>query len=123
MRAITTGYIKVDDAFQPHIPRGGGCHRLNMLVNLMASSKDAMPWSSSPSSRTGPSVTRTSGTIVFLDPEVAGVGLNEQDCIAQGIPPHRTAHRLRLPRARHRHAPNEGFFKLIVTDDDEIEVH
>lgn len=61
-------------------------------------------------------------TIMFLDPEVAGVGLNEQDCRRLNIP-HRTA-RIEyscLARAIAMRRTN-GFFKLIVTDDEEMKV-
>lgn len=61
-------------------------------------------------------------TIMFLDPEVAGVGLNEQDCRARNIP-HRTARidyscLARAIAMRH----TKGFFKLIVTDDERMSV-
>ena len=61
-------------------------------------------------------------TIMFLDPEVAGVGLNEQECRARNIA-HRTARIdyscLARAIAMRR---TKGFFKLIVTDDDEMTV-
>lgn len=61
-------------------------------------------------------------TIMFLDPEVAGVGHNEQDCRRLGIP-HRTARIdyscLARAIAMRR---TKGFFKLIVTDDDDMHV-
>lgn len=61
-------------------------------------------------------------TIMFLDPEVAGVGPNEQECRKQGIA-HRTA---RIDYACIARAiamrRTKGFFKLIVTDDDEMRV-
>ncbi|MCL4280801.1 MAG: NAD(P)/FAD-dependent oxidoreductase [Flavobacteriales bacterium] len=61
-------------------------------------------------------------TIMFLDPEVAGVGLNEQDCRARNIA-HRTARidyscLARAIAMRH----TKGFFKLIVTDDERMSV-
>lgn len=61
-------------------------------------------------------------TIMFLDPEVAGVGLNEQQCRDQGIP-HRTA---RIDYSCIARAiamrRTKGFFKLIVTDDADMKV-
>lgn len=61
-------------------------------------------------------------TIMFLDPEVAGVGLNEQDCRKRNIA-HRTARIdyscLARAIAMRR---TKGFFKLIVTDDAEMRV-
>lgn len=61
-------------------------------------------------------------TIMFLDPEVAGVGLNELQCQQQRIA-HRTARIdytciARAIAMRH----TQGFFKLIVTDDEEMKV-
>lgn len=61
-------------------------------------------------------------TIMFLDPEVAGVGLNEQDCRRLNIS-HRTA-RIDyscLARAIAMRRTN-GFFKLIVSDDEQMKV-
>src|SRR5690606_10731546 len=61
-------------------------------------------------------------TIMFLDPEVASVGLNEQNCREKGI-----AHRVAridyscLARAIAMRR-TRGFFKLIVTDDDDMRV-
>ena len=59
---------------------------------------------------------------MFLDPEVAGVGQNEQELIKQGIP-HRTA---RIDYACLARAiamrRTRGFFKLIVSDDDHMRV-
>lgn len=61
-------------------------------------------------------------TIMFLDPEVAGVGLSEQDCRRKGI-----AYRMAridyscLARAIAMRK-TKGFFKLLVTDDDRMEV-
>ncbi|HEY0977575.1 MAG TPA: NAD(P)/FAD-dependent oxidoreductase [Flavobacteriales bacterium] len=61
-------------------------------------------------------------TIMFLDPEVAGVGLNEQECRKQGIP-HRVA---RIDYSCIARAiamrRTKGFFKLIVSDDDRMRV-
>lgn len=61
-------------------------------------------------------------TIMFLDPEVAGVGLNEQQCRDQGIA-HRTA---RIDYSCIARAiamrRTKGFFKLIVTDDADMKV-
>ncbi len=61
-------------------------------------------------------------TIMFLDPEVAGVGLNEQECRKRGI-----SYRLArldyscLARAIAMRR-TRGFFKLLVTNDDEMRV-
>lgn len=61
-------------------------------------------------------------TIMFLDPEVAGVGLNEQECRKRGI-----AHRVAridyscIARAIAMRR-TKGFFKLLVTNDDDMRV-
>ncbi|MBP8822974.1 MAG: NAD(P)/FAD-dependent oxidoreductase [Flavobacteriales bacterium] len=61
-------------------------------------------------------------TIMFLDPEVAGVGFNEQECRKRGIP-HRTA---RIDYSCLARAiamrQTKGFFKLIVSDDGHMKV-
>jgi dihydrolipoamide dehydrogenase len=61
-------------------------------------------------------------TIMFLDPEVAGVGSNEQDCQKRGI-----AYRMAridyscLARAIAMRR-TQGFFKVLVTNDAEMRV-
>lgn len=69
-----------------------------------------------------PLVYRNISTIMFLNPEVAAVGMNEQDCVAQKIP-------VRVAKIDYSCIPRtiamrkiNGFFKLIVTDDDEMRV-
>jgi dihydrolipoamide dehydrogenase len=59
-------------------------------------------------------------TIMFLHPEVAGVGMNETQARAAGIP-YRMAcvDYCTIPRAIAVKATN-GFFKVLVTDDDEM---
>lgn len=61
-------------------------------------------------------------TIMFLNPEVAGVGKNEMQCRKEGIP-------YRMARMDYRFVNRaiakrrlQGFFKLIVTDDDEMKI-
>lgn len=61
-------------------------------------------------------------TIMFLDPEVAGVGLNEQECRKRGIAYRAAridyaciARAIAMRRTR-------GFFKVLVTDDDEMRI-
>ncbi len=69
-----------------------------------------------------PLVYRNISTIMFLNPEVAAVGMNEQDAMAQHIP-------IRvakidyscIPRAIAMRKTN-GFFKLLVSDDEEMRV-
>ncbi len=67
-----------------------------------------------------PLVYRNISTIMFLNPEVAAVGMNEQDLRAKNIP-YRVAKidYSCIPRAIAMRKTN-GFFKLIVTDDDEM---
>ncbi len=61
-------------------------------------------------------------TIMFLQPEVAAVGLNEQMCIEQNIPikvvklDYSTIARAIAMRK------TQGFFKIIVTNDDKMQI-
>ncbi len=61
-------------------------------------------------------------TIMFLNPEVASVGLNESACRRQKIPYRMASLKYgfvnRAIAMRKRH----GFFKLIVSDDDEMRI-
>jgi dihydrolipoamide dehydrogenase len=69
-----------------------------------------------------PLVYRNISTIMFLNPEVAAVGMNEQDVRAKNIP-------VRIAKIDYSCIPRAiamrkttGFFKLIVTDDDEMRI-
>ncbi len=61
-------------------------------------------------------------TIMFLNPEVAAVGMNEQDCVAKGIP-HKV---VKLDFNTNARAitmrKTNGFFKIIVTNDDKMTI-
>jgi dihydrolipoamide dehydrogenase len=60
--------------------------------------------------------------IMFLKPEVAGVGLNEKQCREKGISYQVVAlDYSRIPRAIAMRNPS-GFFKIIVTNDQEMKV-
>lgn len=61
-------------------------------------------------------------TIMFLDPEVAAVGLNEQQCIEKGLSIKVVKlHYSCIARAIAMRK-TEGFFKIIVTDDDQMRI-
>ena len=61
-------------------------------------------------------------TIMFLDPEVAAIGLNEQQAQAQKIPYRVAVYDYSLVnRAIAMRAP-EGFVKLLVTDDEHMRI-
>ncbi len=122
-RDTRTGNILVEDTRSsvPHIHVVGDATGSHMLVNLgELEGRHAVELLCGGDQR-GLSYDNVS-TIMFLDPEVAGVGLNEQECIKAGIP-HRTA---RIDYACIARAiamrRTRGFFKLIVTDDDEMRV-
>lgn len=61
-------------------------------------------------------------TIMFLDPEVAAVGMNEQQCIEKGL----SIKVVKLDYSCIARAiamrKTEGFFKIIVTDDDQMHI-
>ncbi len=118
-----SGNIVVNDTLTsvPHIHVVGDATGSNMLVNLgELEGRHAVELMCNAVQR--PLTYDNVSTIMFLDPEVAGVGLNEQECIKRGIP-HRTA---RLDYACLARAiamrRTRGFFKLLVTDDDEMKV-
>ncbi len=61
-------------------------------------------------------------TIMFLSPEVAGVGMNEQQAQKAGIPYRVASFDFRcIPRAVAMRR-TQGFFKILVTDDDEMRI-
>jgi dihydrolipoamide dehydrogenase len=105
----------------PHIHVVGDATGSNMLVNLgEMEGRHAVEriWAGSTDKLSYDNIS----TIMFLDPEVAGVGLNEQECRKRGI-----AHRVAridyscLARAIAMRR-TKGFFKLIVTNDAEMRI-
>lgn len=61
-------------------------------------------------------------TIMFLNPEVAAVGLNEQDCIAKNIPVKVVKIDYSVIARAIAMRKTDGFFKIIVTNDDEMKI-
>lgn len=61
-------------------------------------------------------------TIMFLEPEVAGVGLNETQAIRANIPYRVACYGYEyIPRAMAMRN-TDGFFKILVSDDDEMRI-
>lgn len=69
-----------------------------------------------------PLIYKNISTIMFLNPEVAAVGMNEQECNAKGIP-HKV---VKLDFATNARAiamrKTTGFFKIIVTNDNGMRI-
>ena len=61
-------------------------------------------------------------TIMFLEPEVAAVGLNEQQCLAANIPVKIVKLDYSLIARAIAMRKTKGFFKIIVTNDDEMKI-
>jgi dihydrolipoamide dehydrogenase len=61
-------------------------------------------------------------TIMFLQPEVAAVGLNEQTCVKENIPIKVVKIDFSLIARAIAMRRTEGFFKIIVTNDSEMKV-
>lgn len=61
-------------------------------------------------------------TIMFLDPEVAAVGLNEQQCVEQNIPVKVVKIDFSVIARAIAMRKTQGFFKIIVTNDDEMKI-
>ena len=59
---------------------------------------------------------------MFLNPEIAGVGMNEQQVRATGRPYRLVKLNYSLIARAIAMRETEGFFKIIVTDDDEMKV-
>ena len=122
-RDATTGRVLVNDTrtSQPHIYIVGDATATNMLVNLgELEGRHAVEriWDLIDRPLSYDNVS----SIMFLDPEVAGVGLNEQECRKQGVPYRMAridyssiARAIAMRRTR-------GFFKVLVTDDDHMRI-
>ncbi|MBL0127323.1 MAG: NAD(P)/FAD-dependent oxidoreductase [Flavobacteriales bacterium] len=118
-----TGNIVVTDTrtTMPHIHAVGDATGKNMLVNLgEMEGRHAVELMNDPNI---PALNYANiSTIMFLDPEVAGVGLNEQECRKRGI-----AYRMArvdyacLARAIAMRR-TKGFFKVLVSNDDTMRV-
>lgn len=61
-------------------------------------------------------------TIMFLQPEVAAVGMNEQQCMKENIPVKIVKIDFSLLARAIAMRKTNGFFKIIVTNDDEMRV-
>jgi dihydrolipoamide dehydrogenase len=61
-------------------------------------------------------------TIMFLKPEVASVGMNEKQCIAGNIPVKVVKVDYSVVARAIAMRRTEGFFKIIVTNDDEMRI-
>ncbi len=61
-------------------------------------------------------------TIMFLNPEVAAVGLNEQQCIEQNIPVKIVKVDYSLISRAIAMRKTQGFFKIIVTNDKDMRI-
>lgn len=117
------GYVEVDDTQTsvPNIYAVGDITANIALVNVgEREGRHAVVRMFGPPVK--PIVYRNISTIMFLNPEVAAVGMNEQDCAKMDI-----ATRVAkidyscIPRAIAMRK-TQGFFKIIVTDDDEMRI-
>jgi len=61
-------------------------------------------------------------TIMFLDPEVAAIGLNEQDAQKRRIPYRVAVYNYNLVNRAIAMRATDGFVKVLVTDDDEMRI-
>jgi dihydrolipoamide dehydrogenase len=61
-------------------------------------------------------------TIMFLKPEVAAVGMNEQQCIEQNVPVKIVKADYSVIARAIAMRKTQGFFKIIVTNDDEMRI-
>lgn len=61
-------------------------------------------------------------TIMFLKPEVASVGMNEKQCMAENIPVKVVKVDYSVVARAIAMRRTEGFFKIIVTNDDEMRI-
>ena len=65
---------------------------------------------------------KNQSTIMFLDPEVAAVGLNEQQAQKKKIPYRVAVYGYKLVNRAVAMRNTDGFVKLLVTDDDEMHI-
>lgn len=61
-------------------------------------------------------------TIMFLEPEVASVGMNEKQCIEQNVPVKVVKLDYSVMARAIAMRKTQGFFKIIVTNDDEMRI-
>ncbi|MGB1102724.1 MAG: dihydrolipoyl dehydrogenase family protein [Crocinitomicaceae bacterium] len=61
-------------------------------------------------------------TIMFLEPEVAAVGMNEKQCIEENIPCKVVKLDYSVMARAIAMRKTQGFFKIIVTNDDEMKI-
>ena len=61
-------------------------------------------------------------TIMFLEPEVAAVGMNEKQCLEQNVPCKVVKLDYSVMARAIAMRKTQGFFKIIVTNDDEMKI-
>lgn len=61
-------------------------------------------------------------TIMFLDPEVAGIGMNERQAMEANIPYRVACYGYEYIARANAMRNTNGFFKILVTDDDEMKI-
>lgn len=122
-RDASTGLIRVNDTrtSAPNIHVVGDATATNMLVNLgEMEGRHAVEriWQGKTEVLSYDNVS----TIMFLDPEVAGVGLNEQECRKRGLSYRMAridysciARAIAMRRTK-------GFFKVLVSNDEDMRV-
>lgn len=118
-----TGLVTVNDTrtSREHIWLVGDATGSHMLVNL-AELEARHAVERMFAGTTAPLSYENMSTIMFLDPEVAGVGFNEQECRTRGIAYRAAridyaciARAIAMRRTR-------GFFKVIVSDDEQMRI-
>jgi dihydrolipoamide dehydrogenase len=117
------GYIVVDDTQTsvPNIYAAGDITANIALVNVgEREGRHAVVRMFGPPVK--PIVYRNISTIMFLNPEVAAVGMNEQDCAAQDIPIKVAKIDYSCIARAIAMRKTTGFFKIIVTDDEEMRI-
>ncbi len=61
-------------------------------------------------------------TIMFLKPEVAGIGMNEQECMKKNIPYRVASYSYGYVGRAIAMRTSGGFFKILVTDNDDMKI-
>lgn len=117
------GHIRVTDTQTsvPHIHAVGDVTLETALVNI-GELEGRHAASRICGAAMGPLSFDNLSTIMFLDPEVASIGLNEQQAQKQRIPYRVAVYNYALVNRAIAMRATEGFVKLLVTDDDELRI-
>lgn len=119
---VQQGTVVVDDAMrtsQPHVYAVGDVNGLHEIVHIAIQQGEIAGWNACrPPSASRRYDDRLRTQVVFTDPQIAGVGLSEKECLNLGIPYHRASHPFDDHGKSVTLGETHGHVKLLASPED-----